>query len=225
MKKKFDMAFTFLVLPIYWIRSVFIRKWGSQTKKDKEMKMYPKHYLGFRGIKVEVVGDELDPNIPAVFVSNHQSMNDIFITIAAVNRPFRFIAKKELFKNFITGTFMKMTNSYPLDRDDARQSLLVLKQAVEDVKSGASVLAFPEGTRSHSKDMLEFKDGIFSMLKKSKAPIVPMYIKESFNESQKFFYVYMSKSLLYQDYSSLTGVELSGKVRVIMEELKAKAYM
>lgn len=219
------MFITFLVLPFYWIRSQFLRQYGSENKINKEMKMYPRHYLGFRRKKVIQHGQQPDPGETVLYVSNHQSHNDIFIALESVNRPFRFIAKKELFESFVTGTFMKMSRSYPLDRDDARKSLLILRQVVEDVKEGHSALAFPEGTRSKQKNLLPFKDGLFSMLKKAEVPIVVMYIKESFNEKQKDFHVYFEAPLYPSDYKDLKGTELSEKVFEMMNHLKDKAYL
>lgn len=218
------MFITYLILPIYWIRSIYLRKFKSNDEIYKELKRYPKHYLGFRRIKIEVHGNQPDPSIPAIYFSNHQSMNDIFVTLGSVNRQFRFIAKKELFTNIVTGPFMRLSESYALDRTDARTSLTTLKSAVDDVKAGNSVLAFPEGTRSHKKELLEFKDGIFSMLRKAKAPIVVMYIKESYNEKQKSINVYFSDSLVYETYKDFKGKELSNEVRKIMENLMNQAY-
>lgn len=221
---KFDSFVTYLVLPYYWIRSQYLRRFGKQETINKEMKRYPNDYFGFRKIKVVAHGTQVNPNQKAIFVSNHQSRNDIFVTLSAINRPFRFIAKKELFTNLITGTFMKMSQSYPLDREDPRKSLTLLKQAVKDVKTGASVLVFPEGTRSYQKDMLEFKDGLFSMLRKADAPIVVLYIKESYNEKQDTIHVYMSEPIQPETYNKLKGVELSKLTFDIMNELKEKAY-
>ncbi len=219
------MFITFLLLPFYWIRSQFLRRYGSENKINKEMKMYPRHYLGFRRKKVIQHGQQPDPGETVLYVSNHQSHNDIFIALESVNRPFRFIAKKELFESFVTGTFMKMSRSYPLDRDDARKSLLILRQVVEDVKEGHSALAFPEGTRSKQINLLPFKDGLFSMLKKAEVPIVVMYIKESFNEKQKDFHVYFETPLYPSDFKDLKGTELSEKVFEMMNHLKDKAYL
>lgn len=221
---KFHMLVTYCLLPFYWLRSQFLRRFGSQSKINKELKMYPRHYLGFRGIKIVQHGQQPDPKVTCIYVSNHQSMNDIFIALGSVNRPFRFIAKKELFENFITGTFMKLSQSYPLDRDDARKSLLILKQVVADLKEGHSAFAFPEGTRSHQKDMLPFKDGMFSMLKKAEVPIVPLYIKESFNEKQKDFHVYYGEPVMPSTYNAMKGPALSEYMFETMNALKQSAY-
>lgn len=218
------MFITFVALPYYWIRSLFVRKYGDTQRIYKEMKMYPRHFFGIRGKSVRSIGDTTDKYDTCVYISNHQSHNDIFITLAAINKPIRFIAKKELFTSFVTGTFMKMSRSYPLDRENPRQSLTILKNAVDDVAKGYSVLAFPEGTRSHQKEMLPFKDGIFAMLRKVKVPIVPMYIKESYNEKQKEFSVYFGEPILPEQFSEMRGADLSDFVRSAMEDLKAKAY-
>lgn len=217
------MLITFIVLPFYWIRAQFLRRFGSKSKKARELKMYPRHYLGFRRMKVIVHGS-INEAETAMFVCNHQSHNDIFITLAAIKSNFRFIAKKELFESFVTGPFMKLSESYPLDRDDARKSLTILREAVEDVKAGHNVLAFPEGTRSYQADLLEFKDGIFSMLRRSKAPFVPMYIKESFNEKQKDFHVYVGEPIYHDEYKDYKGSALSDYIKAKMNALKVLAY-
>lgn len=218
------MFITFLVLPVYWIRSIIIKKFKLKNRVHRELKLYPKHYLGFRGIKVKVCGEQPASDVATIYLSNHQSMNDIFVTIAAVNKQFRFIAKKELFTNIVSGPFMSMSESYALDRDDARASLSLLKKAVADVDNGHSILAFPEGTRSHSKDLLEFKDGIFAILRRASAPIVVMYIKESFNEKQKEIEVYFGKTIEPSEYNKLKTKELSDLVFNNMQDLKSEAY-
>ena len=120
-----------------------------------------------------------------------------------------FVAKKELFERKVTGTFMKMSESYPLDREDARESLLLLRNVVKDVNAGHTAFAFPEGTRSYKSDMLPFKDGLFSMFRKADVPIVVMYIKESYNELQKDFHVYFSDPIQPKTFKPLKGQELS----------------
>ncbi|QIK69719.1 1-acyl-sn-glycerol-3-phosphate acyltransferase [Erysipelothrix sp. HDW6C] len=221
---KIYMLITFLALPYYWVRSFFIRKSGDPEKIARELKTYPRDYFGIRGKKVTPIGDTTHIYPNCVYLSNHQSHNDIFIVLDAIQKPFRFIAKKELFSNPATGPFMRMSQSYPLDRDDPRQSLTQLKQAVNDINAGCSVLAFPEGTRSHQAEMLEFKAGMFSMLRKSTVPLVPLYIKDSFNEQTKNYEIYFGDPILPEVFQSMKGTELCDYVRARMEELKEHAY-
>lgn len=218
------MLVTFIALPYYWIRSFFIKKTGDELKIHKEMKTYPRDFFGIRGKKVKriQVGQKMDET--CIYVSNHQSMNDIFIAIDSVEEPFRFVAKKELFTNFVTGPFMKMTYSYPLDRDDPRQSLMMLKQVLVDIEAGHSVFAFPEGTRSRQAEMIEFKDGIFAMLRKAKVPMIPLYIKDSFDKKQKIYEVYYGEPVMPDTYNKMKGAELSAYMKARMNELKDIAY-
>lgn len=218
------MLVTFMLLPFYWVRAHYLLRFGSEKAIRKELKRYPRHYFGFRGIKVIGHGKLPDQSVPSIYISNHQSMNDIFVAMAIVDRPVRFVAKIELFKNFITSPFMRLSKSYALDRSDAKQSLISLKQAVNDSKEGHTLVVFPEGTRSKRKEMLEFKDGIFQMLRKAESPLIPMYIKESYNEKQKDLHVYFGEAIMPETYQSMNGKELSIKVKAIMQSMYDDLY-
>ena len=63
-----------------------------------------------------------------------------------------------------------------LDRKDPRNGLKAVLSAADMIKSGISVFLFPEGTRSKTGKMGEFKDGGFKIATKSKAPVVPVGI-------------------------------------------------
>ncbi len=130
-----------------------------------------------------------------------------FILLSCLKKPFSFIAKKELFDSYIFKDFMKLSKSYPLDRDDDRASLGVLKQAVSDIQSKkASVVVFPEGTRSHQSKMNTFKTGLFSMLRRAKTPIIPVYIHESYQKNNDLYHVYFGNPIFT---NNLKGTQLS----------------
>lgn len=61
-----------------------------------------------------------------------------------------------------------------INRVDRRSQLDCLKQCGELLKQGASVLFFPEGTRSKDGKMHEFKKGAFSVASKAKVPVIPI---------------------------------------------------
>lgn len=210
-KSMIMMAVTFIALPYYMIRCNKLLKSQDQEKIRKELKRYGDDFLGIRGIKVKVFNEEryLDYD-QCIFVSNHQAHNDIFILLSALKKQFRFIAKKELFDSPIFKNFMKLSRSYPLDRQDDKASLLVLKQAVKDInEEGASVVVFPEGTRSHGATMGEFKTGLFSMLRRAKAPVVPIYIENSYETGVKEFRIHIGNPI---DATGMSGADLCQKV-------------
>ena len=63
-----------------------------------------------------------------------------------------------------------------IDRSNKRSQLRTFKQAINYLKTGISIMAFPEGKRSPDGRLMEFKGGIFSMAVKAKVPIVPLSI-------------------------------------------------
>ena len=218
----FYMAVTFLALPYYMLRANLLLKQGNQEKIQKELKKYGNDFFGIRKQKIQTHGEENYLKFEnCIFVSNHQSHNDIFIMLSCLKKPFRFIAKKELFDSFIFKNFMKLSQSYPLDRDDDRASLLVLKNAVQDIKNDkASVVVFPEGTRSRGEKMNPFKTGLFSMLKRANAPIIPVYIHESYLSDHKIFHVYFGKAI---EDLSLKGPEIAEMAFKSIENLQINA--
>ncbi|CAN6466233.1 unnamed protein product [Victoria cruziana] len=113
------------------------------------------------------------PDLPAVYVSNHQSFLDIY-TLLTLGRTFKFISKKGIFIIPVIGWAMFMMGLVPLRRMDNKSQLECLKKCIDIVKKGASVFFFPEGTRSRDGRMGPFKKGAFSVAAKTGAPIVPI---------------------------------------------------
>ena len=74
----------------------------------------------------------------------------------------------------IVGWSMFLTGHVMLNRVDRRSQLKCLSTCIELLGQGASVLFFPEGTRSKDKVMGGFKKGAFSVALKAKAPVVPI---------------------------------------------------
>ena len=98
---------------------------------------------------------------------------DIY-TLFHLDRDFKFISKTSNFLIPIIGWSMFLTGHVMINRVDRRSQLECLKQCGELLKQGASVLFFPEGTRSKDRRMYEFKKGAFSVAAKAKVPVVPI---------------------------------------------------
>lgn len=113
---------------------------------------------------------------PAVFVSNHESFLDIY-TLFHLDRDFKFISKTSNFLIPIIGWSMFLTGHVMINRVDRRSQIECLKECGQLLKNGASVLFFPEGTRSKDGKMHAFKKGAFSVAAKAKVPVVPITLK------------------------------------------------
>ncbi|KAF5193491.1 1-acyl-sn-glycerol-3-phosphate acyltransferase 1 protein [Thalictrum thalictroides] len=129
----------------------------------------------FPFIKVEFVGLENlpAPDIPAVYVSNHQSFLDIY-TLLILGRSFKFISKVGIFVIPIIGWAMYLLGTIPLKRKDSRSQLECLRRCMDLLRKGASVFFFPEGTRSKDGKLGAFKKGAFSVAAKTGVPVVPI---------------------------------------------------
>lgn len=135
--------------------------------------------LALVAVRVTVVGTENIPAGPVIFMSNHQSNFDILALLAAMPRQLYMIAKKELFDIPVFGASMRRGGYIPLDRSDGRKALKSMDNAASIIRSGKSVVMFPEGTRSTNYQLLPFKRGGFMLAQRAGVPVVPMTINGS----------------------------------------------
>lgn len=67
-----------------------------------------------------------------------------------------------------------------INREDRKSQFLTFKEGLGWLKSGVPIMAFPEGQRSPDGRLIDFKGGIFSMAVKSKVPIVPISLSNTY---------------------------------------------
>lgn len=136
--------------------------------------------INMAGITVTLSGTEQIPDGPIIVMSNHASNFDILALQGYFPRPLSWIAKKELFRIPVFGWSMKRGGYIPLDRGDGRKALKSMEDAAQQIKSGTSVIIFPEGTRTRDGQLLPFKRGGFLLAAKAGVPVVPVTINGSF---------------------------------------------
>lgn len=164
----------------YW----FLGKRGNVEKQQevlyKTTTKWAKLMISLTGSKVSVSGIENIPDRNVLFVSNHQGNFDIPILMGHVPKLKGFVAKVELEKVPIVSGWMKKLGCLFLDRQNPRQSLKVILKGISSLKQGETLVVFPEGTRSKSSTMGEFKKGSLKLATKSGVPIVPVTINGSY---------------------------------------------
>lgn len=137
-------------------------------------------YLMTAGARVRAFGFEnISPDKPYVFVSNHQSNLDPPLIIAYIRRNPGWIAKQELFKIPIMGQGIRLVNAIPIDRRNREAAIASTKKGADVVRSGRSVVAFPEGTRTVDGQLKEFKKGVFFMAIEAGVPVVPIVLNDT----------------------------------------------
>jgi 1-acyl-sn-glycerol-3-phosphate acyltransferase len=132
--------------------------------------------LWLAGVRVEVTGRERIPAGPAIYASNHESALDVWALLCSIPRNLRFVAKSELFRIPVFGWYLRLARFVRVDRRDRAQAVSALRGAVETVRSGTSLIVFPEGTRSPDARIQPFKKGPFVLAMDAGVPVVPVAI-------------------------------------------------
>ncbi len=128
-------------------------------------------------LKIEIDGAEHIPATGgAVLASNHVSYLDfIFCGLGAqpAKRLVRFMAKKSVFDNKVSGPLMRGMRHIPVDRDAGAASF---RAATEALRRGEVVGVFPEATISESFTVKELKSGAVRLARTAKVPLIPMAV-------------------------------------------------
>ena len=208
-------------------------RYAKHPEKYSEEEMY-RHiqYILKRAVRggnidLQVSGTE---NIPKeggfMLYANHQGMFDVLAVAATCDIPVGAVLKKELYDIPFLHQVAICTRSFPMDREDVRQSLTVIQSVIREVKAGRNYLIFPEGTRSRNGNQMgQFHGGSFRCATKSKCPIVPVALVDSFKVlDQKgskpvTVQIHYLKPICWEEYGNLKTTELA----VLVKERIAQA--
>ena len=213
-----------------------LSRYAKNPEKYTEKEMY-RHiqYILREAIKggnvnVNVFGKE---NIPEengfLLVSNHQGMFDVLAIVANCDNPMGGVYKIELDNRGrgipLIKEIIRCTNSFPMDRNDVRQSLTVIQNVTEELKKGRNYLIFPEGTRSKNGNVMgEFHGGSFRCAVKARAPILPIAvidchrILDEKGSKPMTCQVHFLKPISYEEYKDLKTPDLAALVKSRIQE-------
>lgn len=182
-----------LIMRLKGIKRAYIEKFKGEEEAWKYAQEVFRKWTYFTiniiGMEIEVEGYDNIPDKTCVFMGNHQSILDIPVMRYSTQRTLDFVAKKELAKAPLIGYWITHVKSVTIDRDNVREGMKAINQAVNNIKDGYNFTIFPEGTRSKDGKIHEFKRGSIKIATKSKAPIVPVAIKGTsacFEDSKEF---------------------------------------
>lgn len=130
-------------------------------------------------LKFKVVGRGNVPKEGAfIFAANHSSYLDPIILGISSYRNLNYMARDTLFSRPLFGWVMKQIHSFPVKRHD--NDFRAIKESLKKLKEGKPLVIFPEGARSKDENLKKGKPGIGFVAAKTRVPIVPAYIKGSF---------------------------------------------
>jgi 1-acyl-sn-glycerol-3-phosphate acyltransferase len=145
----------------YWVGYLF-RQIGVATAR-----LTPFWKFSYRGVM------PADPRRPYVVVSNHESFADILL-ISHLPWEMKWLSKAELFRVPVMGWLMHLAGDVPVKRGFGPSAVEAIAKCREILARKVSVMIFPEGTRSPTRELLPFKDGAFRLAIDAGVPILPL---------------------------------------------------
>ena len=109
-----------------------------------------------------------------LIVSNHTSYWDPVAVGCAINPKVYYMAKAELFRIPVFRNLLTNFGAFPVNREKADRQ--AIRTALKLLEEGKVVGIFPEGTRSHSGELLQPHLGAAMLAVKAQAPVVPIAV-------------------------------------------------
>ena len=129
--------------------------------------------MGFLWVRVKKEGFERIPKGPVIFAANHVSNFDPIVIMSIYSGRIIFISKESNFHIPVASQLIRKAGYLAIDRENGMRALRTLKKAADLVEQKkVSVGIYPEGTRSKSGELQDFKDGTFYLAKHAKVPVV-----------------------------------------------------
>jgi 1-acyl-sn-glycerol-3-phosphate acyltransferase len=115
-----------------------------------------------------------------IFTANHQGAYDIFLLYGYLDQPIKWIMKQSLRKIPFVGKACESAGFIFVDSSSHQAAARTIQNAEAKLINGASIVIFPEGSRTRTGKIGTFKKGAFQMAMDLKLPIVPITINGSF---------------------------------------------
>ncbi len=164
-----------------------------------------------------------------ILYSNHQGKYDALGILLNHPGPCRVLWERKAASKYLAKECCGLVGGQTIDFEDIKDSILVLKKIAEDVQEGKRYLIFPEGRYEGNKnEMLDFRTGCFYCSLKSKAPIIPVAIYDSYKAmdinnifKKAITEVHYLSPIYFEEYGKFSKSEIADLVKTrIAEKMK-----
>lgn len=205
-----------------------MRKYAYHPKKYSEQQRYSLVHdvIGFMvksgRIHTEAHGYEKLPKEGGYMMyPNHQGKYDVLGIMYTHKAPCSFVMDKEKSFTILVREFTDLVQAKRLEKDNPRQGITIINQVAKEVAGGRKYILFPEGGYlfNNKNKLGEFKAGSFKIALKSKSPIVPVALIDSYKVFNSFHvgpittYVYYLDPIPYEEYRNMKTHEIAELVK------------
>ena len=155
---------------------------------EKLVKFTCKAVIFCAGIRVTLKGTEnVDPGKQYIIMMNHVNLFDGFLCYGQFPGKARAVEEESHFNWFIYGWVVRRIGLIPINRKSGRKALAALKKAADLIRERKefSLAILPEGTRTRTGKLGNFKKGGFLIAIESGLDILPMIQIGSYKIKQK----------------------------------------
>ena len=114
---------------------------------------------------------------PYILMHNHSSFLDMFFLPIVIKGKFTGVVAAKNFKIPILGALLKALKAIPIHRANSENAHKGIRKAEKMLKEGYHIAIFPEGTRTTTGELGEFKKGGFHMAVNTQHNILPIIVK------------------------------------------------
>jgi len=153
------------------------KSWFTHNLMKNGAKVFLKLYFRLKGEGLENI-----PDGPFILAPNHQSFFDgLFVAVFLKNKLMKqtyFYAKEKHVKNKLLKFTAAKSNVIVMDLTDLKTSL---QKMAEVLKRGKNIIIFPEGTRTQTGEIGDFKKTFAILSRELNVPIVPVAISGAYD--------------------------------------------
>jgi len=173
-------------------------------------------------IKTEVHGEE---NLPKdggyMMYPNHQGKYDVYGIISVHKKPCTFVMDIEKSNSIFIKQLVDVLDAKRLDKKNNRQAMKIINEVAKEVENGRKYILFPEGIYDNQKknNLIDFKAGCFKICLKSKVPIVPVVLIDSYKPYNSWeigeikTHIYYLKPILFEEYKDMNTQQIAELVK------------
>jgi 1-acyl-sn-glycerol-3-phosphate acyltransferase len=164
-------------LAVFWLVEHRLREWGGgpdPIRARARFRRWNRIACRFLNIRVEVQGGAVSE--PCVYLSNHRSYLDVFVTSHALGAA--FLSRSDVSAWPFAGAVARAIGTVFVDRSRAESRARAARELLRHLQT-SSVVVFPEGTTGDDFLPRPFAPGLFRLLRRAEVSVFPVTIRYS----------------------------------------------